>query len=246
VRRYGQESSPTCPTHSYLSTLAPTQECGGVGAAPPMNMANCGARTQPGQHAVRETRGQPDTQCQARHTGVHIHGLHVTGSHADTRARNSLSQYQAVRRAEGRMATVKLSANSLTQLLPRLSGNLCLVTGGVLGAHVWVVRDQVLEGYAGVVRGAGVRKHAHPEATAASYTQLESVLPAGAISVSPSLRTHCYSWRAYTVADQGHTTPARLSLRKCLLMLEGLQSKQVRQQGRAERGSCQRTAPCCC
>ncbi len=211
-----------------------------------MNMANCGARTQPGQHAVRETRGQPDTQCQARHTGVHIHGLHVTGSHADTRARNSLSQYQAVRRAEGRMATVKLSANSLTQLLPRLSGNLCLVTGGVLGAHVWVVRDQVLEGYAGVVRGAGVRKHAHPEATAASYTQLESVLPAGAISVSPSLRTHCYSWRAYTVADQGHTTPARLSLRKCLLMLEGLQSKQVRQQGRAERGSCQRTAPCCC
>jgi hypothetical protein len=37
------------------------------------------------------------------------------------------------------------------------------------------VLDQVLESDAGVVRGAGVRQHAHPEATAASHTQLVSV-----------------------------------------------------------------------
>jgi len=139
----------------------------------------------------------------------------------------------------------QLSANNLVRLPPRRSGKLCLLTragggggprGGLGatapraagrgggGAHVRVVRDQVLEGDAGVVRGAGVRQHAHPEATAASHTQLVGVLPEWGRSVSPSLRAGPQNLGAHTQLTTGDTLPlGKTALSKYLVMLEGFQ-----------------------
>jgi len=120
----------------------------------------------------------------------------------------------------------QLSANNLVRLPPRRSGKLCLLTraGGGGGAGVRVVRDQVLEGDAGVVRGAGVRQHAHPEATAASHTQLVGVLPEWGRSVSPSLRAGPQNLGAHTQLTTGDTLPlGKTALSKYLVMLEGFQ-----------------------
>jgi len=118
----------------------------------------------------------------------------------------------------------QLSANNLVRLPPRRSGKLCLLTRARGGAHVRVVRDQVLEGDAGVVRGAGVRQHAHPEATAASHTQLVGVLPEWGRSVSPSLRAGPQNLGAHTQLTTGDTLPlGKTALSKYLVMLEGFQ-----------------------
>jgi len=173
---------------------------------------------------------------------VHTHGLHDTGSHADTRARNGLfatpgskarrgphGSSQSSRRTtwcSSQRTTCSSSRRTTWCGCPpgAAASSACSRARGGGGAHVRVVRDQVLEGDAGVVRGAGVRQHAHPEATAASHTQLVGVLPEWGRSVSPSLRAGPQNLGAHTQLTTGDTLPlGKTALSKYLVMLEGFQ-----------------------